>query len=290
MRALTIGVLITLVEPSLADTSLLSSVIDRTSESLLSTVVGAVFAVVILAVVSAYLAQSVYRLLEGYHLPLPIYRRLRRRQMRVWWVVQHQRSAGRDSAAWGIDAERRWEYPERMQDVMPTRLGNALRAAETYGRQRWNLDSLTVWHELLAVTPPTLVTEVDDSRAAMDFFAGSVVQFGLLGTICLAVAPSAEDPVPIGIALAAYFLVWPAYIALIRRVGEYRSALQAVVNLGRKPLSEGLGYALPDTAERELFLWANLTRYLRDGDRFRIDRVDRFRTAETPSPTTEESS
>lgn len=286
--ALTVAALVTLVAPSMPDTSFLPSVIERAGGSTLSAIFVIVFAVVALAVVSAYLGQLTYRILEGYHLPRPVYRVLRRRQMRVWWKIYGRRHVTRDSAVAGLQTEKRWQYPERFEDVMPTRLGNALRAAETYGSRRWNLDTLTVWHELVAVAPTPLLTELDDSRAALDFFAGSLVQFALLSATCLVFVPNAEDAIPLVVALVALLLIWPAYLSLIHRVGEYRSALQALVNLCRKPLGEALGYPIPDEANRELFLWANLTRYISSGDRYRIDRVDRFRASGGSAESSEE--
>lgn len=278
--AVTIGVVVVLVEPSLSDDSTISSIVSRASSSIAGTIAVLVFATVLLAVVSAYLAQVTYRVLEGYRLPRQLRRHMQRRHARTWWSLHNVEQRAQSSAAWGLRTENMWEYPERLADVMPTRLGNALRAAEQYGVRRWNLDSLTFWHELTAVAPAPLLAELDDSRSAMDFFAGSIVQFGLIAATCFATVPQADDRVPLVVGIGALVLIWPAYLALIQRVGEYRSAIQALVNLGRKPLAEALGYPLPADVGRELYLWANLTRYVRDGDPTRIKRVDRYRESD----------
>ena len=67
-------------------------------------------------------------------------------------------------------------------------------------------------------------------------------------------------------------------------VGEYRSALQAVVNLGRVPLATALGYALPTTALQERRMWGNVTRFVVKNQRADLAKVDGLRLSSLPAP------
>lgn len=277
--ALALGAILILVLPSADADSYLALIVNRAMTGVVPPGLVFLFAIVGLAVLSGYASTFVYRLLEGYHLPRFVRRRLLRHQTRQWWRL-YGRQVARTMGApvRGQQIERAWGTPERLTDVMPTGLGNALRAAETYGRNRWNLDTLTLWHELVSVAPEPLGRELEDARSSMDFFMGLIVQIILVIGVCVSVLPGASDAVPVLVAAGGLLLLWPSYVGAVNRVSEYRSALQALVNLGRQPLAAALGYQLPDRLDREQFFWANLVRFIRDGNNWRGARVDRFRS------------
>jgi hypothetical protein len=288
--ALAVGVLVAVVSPSSSPSSPLAWMVERGTHGPLPPAVVLIFVILSLAVVSGYLASALYRLCEGYHLPAGIKRRLLRRHLRVWWRTRYvSPSQSGTSATRGLDLERRWQYPERETDVMPTRLGNALRNAETYGRNRWNLDFLTMWHELVALAPAPLARELDDTRSGLDFFMSTIVTLAVVAAISLTSIIGASDIAPLVVAGVALVLIWPSYLAAVYRVAEYRSALQALANVTRLPLAASLGYNLPTDLVRERFMWANLTRFIRDGDLSRGQNVDRYRTS-TKDPTLHRSS
>jgi hypothetical protein len=276
--AVAVGVLLVLVEPSSSGSSPIGWAVTRGSSGRLPPGLVLGFVVMTLAVVSGYMSTALYRLCEGYHLPTFVKRRMFRHHTREWWRIHGGRSD--DSivtAKSGLNVELRWRYPERKSDIMPTKLGNALRGAETYGRNRWNLDTLTVWHELIAVTPPALAKELDDARSGLDFFMSAIVHLTIVATVSVLSVAGSTDYVPIVVAMVATLAIWPSYAAAVHRVGEYRSALQAQINLGRAPLAAGLGYELPPDLVRERFMWANLSMFLRDGQVSRGRKADRYR-------------
>jgi hypothetical protein len=55
--------------------------------------------------------------------------------------------------------------------ILPTALGNTLRAAEDTAGQRYGLDSVTLWPALYTVLSPAVKEAVDDSRNQMDIAA-----------------------------------------------------------------------------------------------------------------------
>jgi hypothetical protein len=168
-------------------------------------------------------------------------------------------------------------YPERVEDVMPTRLGNALKAAETYGRNRWNIDALTLWYELVSAAPEVLHRELNDTRSAMDFFAAMIVQFILLGSVSLVLIPQADNLAPLWVAAGVLLLVVPSYSALVGRVSAYRSVIQALVNVGRMPVASNMAYRLPATIDEERFFWNRLSSYCLFGELDRVREIDDYR-------------
>ena len=61
-------------------------------------------------------------------------------------------------------------YPSDDAQVAPTRLGNAIRRLEEYGYQRYQLDSQTLWYNLMAVAPRQARRQVDLAQTGVDFF------------------------------------------------------------------------------------------------------------------------
>ena len=149
-------------------------------------------------------------------------------------------------------------YPDTLDELLPTRLGNALRAMEGYGRSRYGLDSQTYWYELQAVAGERVRQQTHEARAAVDFFMSSIVHLGLLLVACLVVSPVAQVPlVPLGVALIAAMLIPAAYQQAVRNVGEWRFSIQALVNTSRPALAEALALTLPSTYAEERSMWYN---------------------------------
>jgi len=130
------------------------------------------FFVVTLSVLFAYTQVPIYRFLEGYTLPRVLRRRLHRREIRNWRMAHGARRfegrGGLLSTQANLELERSLAYPEDRGDVQATRLGNALRAMETYATSRFDLDSQALWYELTACAPSRVVKEVEEGRAMVD--------------------------------------------------------------------------------------------------------------------------
>jgi hypothetical protein len=242
-------------------------------------------AVLILSAGFAYVSLPIYRFLEGYTMPAILARPLRRRRVREWYRLnakyKHQLRTG---AGWELTLERLAAYPESRDEILPTRLGNALLGMELYGRSRFGLDSQTLWYELRATTSDALRRDAEDARAGVDFFISALVHLALLGTVSAVVAvwtasvgsPGVRSVIVAAVSIA---LIPTAYTQAVQNVGEWRLAVQALVNVGRLPLAGALGLRLPPTFERERELWNSYVglvahgphgEYLRFLNRFRV--------------------
>ena len=150
--------------------------------------------VFVLAAVLAYASLPLYRVLEGYLGPKPLLRFLRGRSLREWKRLQ--RVADLYKATHRVkdpqDLDRILEYPVNREDVLPTRLGNALKAMEDYGRKRFDLDSQSLWYELLMVVPKESTALVEQARRSVDFFIGGIA--ALLALVTATVGTVAFQP------------------------------------------------------------------------------------------------
>lgn len=59
-------------------------------------------------------------------------------------------------------------FPSERSDIMPTRLGNALKAAETYPWKRYRLDAVVIWSRLESSLPDAFSTTFQNTKISLD--------------------------------------------------------------------------------------------------------------------------
>jgi hypothetical protein len=222
-------------------------------------------AAVLLGLVLNALQTPLYRLLEGYALwPAAAYERGCRVQR-----SRRQRTADRladpaftSSIRRALLREKLSRYPVSDKQITPTRLGNAIRRFEEYGYDRYRLDTQVLWNELTSAAPEPATKQVVTARTSVDFFVAL-----LYGHVAVAVtafaslsASHAHRPVLVitGVSLIVLAPAW--YHAAVAATDEWAAAVRALVNLGRKPLADGLGLALPKSLEDERRMWRLVAR------------------------------
>lgn len=215
-----------------------------------------------LAISLSSLSPGLYWLLEGYLWPGWL----------VDWGEKRQRARKKALEAAVKSAARGWrrnvalqklaKYPMDDTQILPTRFGNAIRAFETYGQTRFNMDSQKLWHELLAVTPKYIESEIDRARSSVDFF---VALFYLSILFCIACFVLGWiEHFKIGILVLfvlAILLVILCHWLAIRATDAWSYPIHALVNLGRVKLADSLGLKLPETLEEEKAMWGLVARY-----------------------------
>jgi hypothetical protein len=226
-------------------------------------------AVVVLALVTSLASRPLYRLLEGYTLPKAIKRPMLIRQHRRYRRLRIAASRHRTSqvAAHGLIQEELANYPTQTRRIMPTRLGNALKAMETYGTDRYRLDSQTLWYEVYSSAPERCRTDADQARASVDFFISLVGLLALLSAASVASAVTTDASQCWVVALGAAAATRPAYTTANKNMTDWRFAVQALVNLSRPELAKGLGYRLPKTFASERAFWSAWTKFVARGHR-----------------------
>lgn len=180
-------------------------------------------------------------------------------------------------------AEKRRRYPVADGQVLPTSLGNAIRRFEEYGYDRYRLDAVTMWHALTAAVPAKVQKRVDASRAGVDFFIcliyGQLI-LAVSGVATLIAAPG-HSPGPIAAIVVPVALIPLWYRLAVEATDEWAAAFRGLIDIGRKPLADALGLALPGTLEQERTMWELQSRLSRRPYSASDAELDRFRAPVT---------
>jgi hypothetical protein len=228
------------------------------------------------------LSTPLYRILEGYLLwPGWLQRWCKDRQRERKNRLKQDLSG----TGWKRDLaiERLAYYPLDDDQVVPTRFGNALRAFETYGASRFNLDSQTLWYELCAVVPKYLQDKEEDPRSEVDFFVASVYLSIILCIVALVAAVEQQlDQELLVVAVLAFAVMLVCRWMLVRVTRDWSLAVQGIVNVGRKKLAATLGLQLPSNLEAERLMWGCLTEFVFYGRNGEL--LDPYRTRVAVEP------
>jgi hypothetical protein len=148
-------------------------------------------------------------------------------------------------------AELRRLFPEDEDDVLPTRLGNVLRAAETRAGSPYGLEAIVVWPRLYPLLPDPVRGVVDDQRGQLDAAARFCVVFAAAAVTSFALL--VWHPIWLWVPLACVLLAALAYRAAVGAALQYGESLRAAFDLHRFDLLSALHLPLPPdrTAERE---------------------------------------
>lgn len=242
------------------------------------------------------LSTVMYRLLEGYYLRDGwLWRRLRARQnakrrrlkrrLREYEQPRPDEKGkrAREPIRAGLLVEQLNRYPADPRQTGPTAFANALRAFETYGLDRFCLDSQTFWSELLAAAPENLRAEEDAARTPVNFFVSVVFMSGATALLSFAVLLFGDGSTAVlVVGLAAVVAAPASYRLAVLNTRSWAGVVQAVVNLGRVGLARQYGLCLPRRLEDERDMWNRLswftsgpfsTRFQADLDSYRVEQL-----------------
>jgi hypothetical protein len=155
-------------------------------------------------------------------------------------------SGDRGIAAWTLDRY----FPARREDLLPTALGNAIRAFERHSNARWGLDSVTVWpriEALLSAGERELLTE---ARVNCYVLLNSALGAFLVGTFLVIDQSLSSWP----LYAVPFLLGYVFYRSAIQPATDWGDYVRSGIDLHRLELYEKLGVRAPTsfTDEREL--------------------------------------
>ena len=232
------------------------------------------------------IAYPVIRVLEGYFLvpararwwtyPFwPVSRVLMWRQRTTFKALTRDRTQRRDpalrrSAAWRLD----FYFPPEEDDLLPTRLGNAIRAFELHSWKRYRLDSIRAWPRVELLLSEQERDLLEEAQTEVAFFINSSLAAVVAGALFFADwiafrSHTLEDiwwlaPLVLG------YLLYRGAVEAATRWGDH---VRACVDLHRFQMYEGLGLRLPGSNAEERALGEELSRFFTYGDE--IDDVFR---------------
>lgn len=173
-------------------------------------------------------------------------------------VDRHDGDVGRPQrsyAAWAL-ARR---YPPAPL-VMPTRLGNALRAAEDRAGRRYGLDTIAAWPRLYPLLSERVAALVDDQRTQMDLAARFAAV--LLGATTVSAALLVTHGWWLLVPAVTLLLAWLSYRGACSAAEAYGDGLETAFDLHRLDLRTSLHLTMPRTLSEERALNAELSQFL----------------------------
>jgi hypothetical protein len=253
---------------------------------------------VVLGVVLSTASTPIYRVFEGYSI-LPFKARLRARMLRQRnRLLEQFRTAQEGGAGYAVNLilESMQKFPSADNEVLPTRVGNAIRAFETYAWREYQMDSQSLWEPLWSVTPQQLRDDYDQARAGVDFCVGTIVTLTLVGVATLVSVLGLwiiGKPVPLGLLLgggvAPLLVTRCFYLLAVSASFTWGIAVKGIVNCGRVPMAAALGLQMPTSLEEERAMWRLVSRFVRESspesDWEGADNFDRFRLGSTKAVT-----
>lgn len=161
-----------------------------------------------------------------------------------------------------LDNELTNNYPVELHSLMPTRLGNILRAAETYPRERYGLDAIIMWPRLWLILPTEVRTELSTARQnlnrAAQFLGWGIFFLGLVSVWGYRMGVTAWF---VTLAIAFAFVV-VTYQHVCSSAETYGDLLRAAFDLHRFDLYKQMNWPLPKDSETEEKVGEQLTQYI----------------------------
>ena len=152
-------------------------------------------------------------------------------------------------------------FPPPPGPVMPTRLGNALRAAAAYSadEERWGIDGEFWWPRLYLVLPDSARAQVDDARAALDQLVVLTMLSAAFSLVALGLSCAGLNlAVGLGCAGGAVLLSRGCYLAAVTSATVLGDLMRSCYDMFRGDLLARLGWPMPPTLRRERQLWTAL--------------------------------
>ncbi|MFD5488077.1 hypothetical protein ACFWIV_21725 [Streptomyces virginiae] len=246
-------------------------------ESKVLVVAGFVLALVCVATALGSAQTSLLRLAAGQWGPLG------KRTLGRLGRGHHRRLVRRSDDAGAHD-----RYPPRTRpdDIMPTRLGNALKAAELYPRLRYGIDAALVWPRLHPLLPDTFLIMLGAARTGVTALLGSAFLSGVLavGGGGYLWAVHASTPLFLLCLWGGGLVAWICYRGALLRAVTYGQHLRVAFDLYRGHLLEALGRPVGD-GDDERAQWERLCLFWHRGVLpHHVATADRPAPAPAPAP------
>ncbi len=209
---------------------------DRALVRLLAVVITAVVVVSVSALLVERLTMPVLRALEGYWPRLA--QKLRDRRVEHWQreLEQLKKPPDGESPSPNVGVKLR-QFPIRHEEVMPTRIGNIIRAGETRPWHWYGLDTVIVWPQLWLVLPERVRGDVTAARRQLDTAVSSLIW----ATASCALAVLWWPALVVGLVVAAAIWWWRCPAAAT----VYATVISAVIDTHRFDLYDALHHPRP---------------------------------------------
>jgi hypothetical protein len=144
--------------------------------------------------------------------------------------------------------------PANATDLMPTTIGNVLRASERRVRERVGLDPIVCWPRLWLVMPEGSKTELTEARTSVNL----ATQVWVWAVLFLAWTIWAWWAIPVAVSV----LYFAYYQWLVPATGVYGDLFESAFDVHRIALYQALRWPLPTNPAQEQVAGSEVTEYL----------------------------
>lgn len=147
-------------------------------------------------------------------------------------------------------------------EVMPTRIGNVIRAFELYPYRRYGIDSTFFWPRLTALLPGAYREQIEGAETTFDFFLNCSVLLAL----------STLAWIFVGFYYGSWWAVLVVVVAMVMSYGSYQLTCEAAISWGdwvkgafdmyRGTLLSQIGLSRGVNIDDEKRLWGAISDYL----------------------------
>jgi hypothetical protein len=148
------------------------------------------------------------------------------------------------------------QFPSRIDRLMPTALGNILRAAETRPQDKYGLDAILCWSRLWLVLPDAVKKNLQEARSELNVGA----RIWLWSMLFILWGLYAWWAIPAGLLFALLTYRW-----MLNTASAYGDLVEAAFDLHRTQLYKSLRLPLPEDPKDELQKAHEMTIYLLGG-------------------------
>ncbi len=168
-------------------------------------------------------------------------------------------------------------YPEDQGDILPTRFGNTLKAAENYTGERFGFDGVQFWPRLVHVIPAEYRQSIDAVRNELSFLVNMSILSFTFSILCVLAIFYTMSKTNVGLGGSAVFLGFllkslPYLIALVAgllisvffynaslfSVGSFGLMIRSSFDLFRLDLLKKMELELPKNSIEEFETWYSL--------------------------------
>jgi hypothetical protein len=169
-------------------------------------------------------------------------------------------------------------FPSRETLLLPTPLGNVIRAIEEYTQKLYGCDASVTWYRLAGLIDAPVRAELKAARATLNFWLNLKLLSALYAAACLGLIGAGRgDAWAWASGLAAALLWLLARVLAVPNAVHYGHWVKASFDLYLPRLAVALGYRAPRQVHEDKTLWNKLNRVFTYGlTDARID-IDRFR-------------
>lgn len=224
----------------------------------------ALISVTVLAFLLQAVTTPIVRFFEGYW-------PLRWQKLITRGRTAHQARAGELEKATDKSSYRAryFGYPRDEDLLLPTRLGNTLRAAEEYAYQTYRMDTVLWWPRLSTLLPESYGKQLDAALTPMLALLNLSALLGVLalgGGSGLVITHRLGQAQPLWLFLLVWagglLLAWLSYLAANSQAAAYGDLIRVAFDLHRHKVLEAMHIPRPTTLRDEYYLWDKLNQWI----------------------------